>query len=293
MISSNIYSLLETTSLIDEEYEDNIERKENEQINKTITIDDFIQNDFINSPSRIIKKKINRCGRQTVSIGMKNTTLMYYFSRISKNQIVSKYKTFRHEHNILFSTYMYRGFISMVESIIQNISTEELRDLCVLCPYYSNTKDIQVGVTGKVVKRDPLYSAYKELIEEVGIYTKFEQIELFNRCYDDTSRLISNYGVNITKMDNYDDKVRAATQDDIDIIYNNKGDDYKHKIQVIIYGTYKDVRKLLPSINYRSKANDNKKIIGIRIISLIDIYNIIRDPNLYIFMRDGYDKKVV
>lgn len=287
MISSNIYSILDTTSLIDEEYKDDIE-----QSNKIITIDNFIQNDFTNSPSRIIKKKINRCGRQTVSICMKNTTLMYYFSKVSKNQIVRRYKTFRYEHNILFSTYMYRGFISMVKSIIHNTSAEELKDLCVLCPYYIVMKDIQVGITGKVVKKDPLYSVYKELIEEVGIYTKFEQIELFNRCYDDTNRLISNYGVNITKIDDYGDKVRAATPDDIDIISNRKKDDYKHKIQVIIYGTYKDARNLLQSINYRSEVYDSKKIIGIRIISLIDVYNIIHDPNLYIFMRDGYNKVI-
>lgn len=295
--SFNQYSILDADDVndvndanIENKTEEKAEEKENNFIdNRTeakhnITILDEYTSSF---SSKIVYDEKNRCGRQSVLIHMRTNTLFFKFDVKSRNQMMRSHMVFRDAHDILFSTYMYRGFFSMVANVINNTPESEIKDLCVLCPYYA-VRDTQLGVTGKVVNGDPVYSSFKELFEEIGIFVNFDNIDLYNRCYDDSNRMINNYAVNISKCDSSGEKVRAATVDDERMLTKSSKDNYKNKIQILVYGSYVDAKRLLRSINHRTKAFDNKNIIGVRLISLRDVHHLIQDPKMLIFMRDGY-----
>lgn len=180
----------------------------------------------------------------------------------------------------MVSTYVLHGLdgaIKHAKNILENGTNENLYAVCPLYKnkYTNNFTDCQISITGtSYVDEDKDDTFRREMGEETGLLVSNE---MTNRTFH---RIIGNkYIQNYWLMIDENTKMVEPTQRKENNDYPK--DDHKSKIQAFVFGKYDDIKKIysgkicpLLSKDTDSSQNEHEYLIGIRLVSVLDIINI-------------------
>lgn len=222
-----------------------------------------------------IEKKTNthKTRYEPITHKLLEDSFVYNFSsdgmKILNDAIVTRKDTaiFISKHGIPKYALYFRGLYKAID-IIEKYESESTEPIYILCPIYfdiakDELHDTQIGITGSPYYREHTTTcAIREMNEEMGI-----------TCYKHNLNICSQTKKNFIFVININNTLTSSYR------YNKpyEGDkkESKKKVQILVYGTLKQIIDKISRINYRIYSRDFNTIRGLRILSLKDVKNLI------------------
>ena len=207
---------------------------------------------------------------------------MYEFAP-DMQSIVTKYEF--GPRQIRPSWSLYDGAIDIFKRMACNVDIRRCQEaggdnnICLAClTYWSNEHnsyfDHQLVVSGSsFTKADTALVVAKEMMEESGLVPiTMDALKCVTIVKDEKDRLITSYMINISLCEPY----IAGSMDSFLRVLNPSDETKQEKVQVVIYGTRRDMCRILPTITcrYPSKDTDVRRTAYIKALTVVSFSDI-------------------